>query len=981
MGKKYLKNFITLFLILSFVTTPYLLFVSEVQAQNTSGYSGQGISGYLKNVGPVVKQLPLCKGKIGGAVKSLFGGAAIGKAGEALGKIGAKLGLTDKIKEKSEETETIPVNFTESTDKKLSEIQRQTTETGKSVSSLEKNDTCLKSIGRMVIKLMLQKITVSTVAWINGGFEGKPLFLQNPAKFFEDVAKNEIRAFALEINDPSQYPFAKDWLKSQVAAYNRKFADNARYSLNELINQTTPQYSALDFNQDFSLGGWNAWTSLSSVPANNSLGFQIMASEEFQARTQGTRKPVAEKIQKALDQANGYLGDERCADPKSVTREMHNAALIEGEKEYSGSDYIDNDHDGISDNGGDNNVVILDPNDNDGDGIPNGLDSTPDNVVHGQATGYIIGTCKKWEYVTPGQMVAEAATKAVNYPDNNLLKADDLNGAIAAILDALVNKWTSDLTAKGFAAFSNEGASGDLVLDYDHINGYQGDSQTEKDFPSYQLGSNWLQEHPDFNIRTDLTQAVIDEQRIYIEKLEKQNIAIQKLIKSTRQLDYCVPGPNPKWEQTSSVDNFYDSIKVTQRNTDLQDTALAIYTAFDITGIFSGIATTIIEKQHETEVKVRIATYLSELFEVHIYGAGGVNIGGGFIGIGETDDGIEKNDFGDRGVQDQVLDEGDIRNLVENTFESYRYNVYRIYFNGVKSMAPMPLVTSESRAEFAKIDGYEQLAEDNFEEITFKKSVIIRLAQIKDAIDALGGINASDDELKSWIAFFGRLTKDMVTGDDIAEADSLLKELISKEEYIYNDLLKGPGGCEEEMLRIFDNDRPAYSKYYRRQPYALPIYYLYGEKPNSTTWGPANPYIHTPWNEYDIKHWDRSEGFLYGMVYYNRWAGPDGDMEPVGGSGPLNSRLDLCPEYIQYPEDVTDGATDVDGNGAYVELSLPSGVSTNGTPIDIGGLEPKGFGNDDPPNHTPDNQIALGKDFRNVCGVVTRKFEKIFGIY
>lgn len=860
MGKKYFKNFITSLLIVSFLSTPYFIFVENANAQSAGGYSSggsYGVGSYLKNVGPVIKQLPLCKGKITGAVKSLFGGVNLGKAGEVLGVKGTLSSFAQTASDAVSDSQTIGVDVGKELKNDVKKTLDKATATQKGVDDIARNDTCLKSIGRMVIKLMLQKITLSTVAWINNGFEGKPLFLQNPGKFFEDIAKNEIRAFGLEIDDPVKYPYAKNWLRNQVNAYNRKFADNAQYSLNELITETTPQYNAITFSSDFSKGGWNAWRSLTSVPANNPLGFQLMASNELRFRLEGTQTSPAAKIQKALDQANGYLGDERCAEPEGITKEMHQKALIDGERDSSGN---------------------------------------------------IIGICKRWEYVTPGQMVAQAATKAINYPDNNLLNADDLNDAIGAILDALLNKWSSDITNKGFADFSNEGSGGAFVLDNDaaSASGYS-DPQTERDFPSWQLGSDWLEQHPDFNIRTDLNQAIIDEQRIYIEKLEKQNEVIPELVKSIRQLDYCIPGPRPDWESAASVDNFYDTIKYSPVG--LETPLLDLLPAFDPTGIVSGIATAILENSKERQVKRQVATYLSKLYDVHIYGA---------IGAGDNNE------------QDQVLDEDGIRNVIENTFETYRKQIYKMYNSGANSLAPMPLVTTEARNEYNKIVGYEQIGEDNFEEITFKKSVVVRLVQIKEAIEALGGANANEDDLRPWISFFGRLTKDMVTGDDVAKADSLLKELESQKKYVWDDLLKGPGGCEEEVKNIYSSNNTVYSKFYRRQPYGTPVYYLYGAPGQSTA--PLNPNTTTPWSQNAVQSWSTNEGFLYGSVYVNNWV-----VTPT-----------TCPEFV-----------------GWVEISLPNIDKDTGNTTDLGGLE----------------SYPVGPYNANVCGVVTRKFEKMFGIY
>ncbi len=122
--------------------------------------------------------------------------------------------------------------------------------------------------------------------------------------------------------------------------------------------------------------------------------------------------------------------------------------------------------------------------------------------------------CQRWEYKTPGAMIADRATNVVNYQDNLLLRAEDLNDAIAAVIDALLNRFSQDIMNKGFSGV-NYPNSGNFYID-----GSVGDttfsSQTSDDFPEYILqSSSWLQENADFNIRTDLTQAVIDEQRIF----------------------------------------------------------------------------------------------------------------------------------------------------------------------------------------------------------------------------------------------------------------------------------------------------------------------------------------------------------------------------------------------------------------------------------------------------------------------------------
>ncbi len=80
----------------------------------------------------------------------------------------------------------------------------------------------------------------------------------------------------------------------------------------------------------------------------------------------------------------------------------------------------------------------------------------------------------------------------------------------------------------------------------------------------------------------------------------------------------------------------------------------------------------------------------------------------------------------------------------------------------------------------------------------------------------------------------------MVTGDDIAKADSLLQQIKDKEHYIYNDLLKGQNGCEKEIATVHDDIWQMI-----RYPYPLPIVYDYKITGNAPIPDPfANGILH-----------------------------------------------------------------------------------------------------------------------------------------
>src|SRR3989344_1628656 len=68
----------------------------------------------------------------------------------------------------------------------------------------------LKEVLRGIARRLLNQMTKSTLNWINSGFHGATLFVENPKSFFRDIAKFEVRNFVDTIGyDPTRFPFGK----------------------------------------------------------------------------------------------------------------------------------------------------------------------------------------------------------------------------------------------------------------------------------------------------------------------------------------------------------------------------------------------------------------------------------------------------------------------------------------------------------------------------------------------------------------------------------------------------------------------------------------------------------------------------------------------------------------------------------------------------------------------------------------------------
>ncbi len=324
------------------IVLPFFGVTKNAEAQKytgSAGYSGGygngggGIQGYVKGLLPATLAMPQCvaivKNKGKKALTSLFTFLQTNKyVSNTLHQVGNwGLGKVQKVVKKKggnaagEVVGLVSINPVPVHDEANNTEAKKQSDTLKEIArdngTLVEAQTCYNAIGRAAAKLMLQAITVQTVNWINNGNDGKPLFLTDTKQFFNNMAKTQILQFGSEIKSP----FGKAFLQAQANSLKTHFAQNAQYSLNDMIIHTTPYASDVKFSKSFSMGGWNAWNYLTQVPANNPLGFNMIASQELNKRLAGIDVSPGQQLRDDLNTAGGYLGVTRCADPKNLTKE------------------------------------------------------------------------------------------------------------------------------------------------------------------------------------------------------------------------------------------------------------------------------------------------------------------------------------------------------------------------------------------------------------------------------------------------------------------------------------------------------------------------------------------------------------------------------------------------------------------------------------------------------------------------------------
>src|SRR3989338_7280298 len=170
--------------------------------------------------------------------------------------------------------------------------------------------TVLEQILKMIAKRLLAEMTQSTINWINSGFHGAPLFLENPDSFFKDIAKNEVRNLVDMIGyDTFHFPFGRETALGVIDSYKSQLETNAQYSLSKVINDPD---LLVRYRNDFNYGGWNGFLINTQYPQNNYLGFQMIIQQNLASRLQGTLQAPAEKVQSLLQQGMGFLSPQSC---------------------------------------------------------------------------------------------------------------------------------------------------------------------------------------------------------------------------------------------------------------------------------------------------------------------------------------------------------------------------------------------------------------------------------------------------------------------------------------------------------------------------------------------------------------------------------------------------------------------------------------------------------------------------------------------
>ncbi len=256
--------------------------------------------------------------------------------------------------------------------------------------------------------------------------------------------------------------------------------------INTVMN--TPEGRAYqDFQNDFTQGGWSAFLN----PRNNAIGAYFNAvdsvSSSISTAQQNTREELA--------QGDGFLSVKTCVQWSDAGTDMQN----------------------------------------------------PDAPL---ASDPSKRTCLKYQTVTPGKIVAEQTAAVTTSPVRQLEQADQINEVLGSFFDQLLNR----LFAGGLGGINGSnstkcvagsGIGCNSVFD---ANGQPINTSIDATALGYQPTTGGF--NGDFDIsRPQQLRAVIQTQANYLNAAEDAQVALSRIVPITGALDYCLPGPNPTWQE------------------------------------------------------------------------------------------------------------------------------------------------------------------------------------------------------------------------------------------------------------------------------------------------------------------------------------------------------------------------------------------------------------------------------------------------
>lgn len=189
-------------------------------------------------------------------------------------------------------------------------VTQNTTDTKTATEATSKKLRCENALAKAAAQTAIRTITQKTVNWINTGFNGQPVFVQDQNSFLKQIVDTSVLNFTKSLSsDQTKYPFGRTTAQSLTREYTASFEDRSKYTLDQTVGKAFPGATAKDYTNDFAVGGWD--TFLASMESNNDpYGFYLFAGTELQNKVANNAKVA--QTQSELDRSGGFLDLKKC---------------------------------------------------------------------------------------------------------------------------------------------------------------------------------------------------------------------------------------------------------------------------------------------------------------------------------------------------------------------------------------------------------------------------------------------------------------------------------------------------------------------------------------------------------------------------------------------------------------------------------------------------------------------------------------------
>ncbi len=179
-----------------------------------------------------------------------------------------------------------------------------------------------------IVNAMIEYIANATIAWANSGFNGNPAFIENPERFFKDLADYQAGSIIRDIAYGATggavnvcEPFRINIAVGLAQSYQGSGADqrNAQYrnmscSLSDITqNRFFGGVGVSTGQSGFNSGSisWNDWIGVTQEDQNNPYGSYILANQVLHSSVSANKNEL--KFEVGLN--NGWLNFKKCTNP------------------------------------------------------------------------------------------------------------------------------------------------------------------------------------------------------------------------------------------------------------------------------------------------------------------------------------------------------------------------------------------------------------------------------------------------------------------------------------------------------------------------------------------------------------------------------------------------------------------------------------------------------------------------------------------